>query len=213
MGDYMKMGLYRAKKMADDGDSSDSDSDGHLDLDEAYPDPVPVIPAAHHGEVTPAGDSDLVISGEAEDLGTHAEDLTKELVDKIASQPPRQSVDIQGNVGTVHTGTHIHVHQYPSVSKASLNSSDSQVETQPHGPLIIPDFEGGSNHSSFPLHYNVKQDEKTKQEKIYEQVIDLVREFYQPTFLEWRQLHWSSGQRDFCVELVVRQTSAGREAR
>ena len=44
-------------------------------------------------------------------------------------------------------------------------------------------------------------------------MIDLVREFYQPTFLEWRQLHWSSGQRDFCVELVVRQTSAGREAR
>ena len=192
--------------MADDGDSSDSDSDGHLDLDEAYPDPVPVIPAAHHGEVTPAGDSNLVISGDNEDSGTHAEDLTKELVDKIASQPPRQSVDIHGSVDTVHTGTTIHVHQYqyPSVSKASLNSSDSQVEPQPL-PIIIP----GHNIKGI----SVNQDEKTKQEKLYEQVIDLVREFYQPTFLEWRQLHWSSGQRDFCVELVVRQTSAGREAR
>ena len=207
------MGLYRAKRMADDGDSSDSDSDGHLDFDEAYPDPV--IPAAHHGEVTPAGDSDLVFSGDNEqglDSGTHAEDLTREFVDKIANQPPRQSVDIHGSVGTVATGPVIHVH-YPSVSAASLNSSDSHVEPQPLPPIIIP-AQGGSSHSSINYNGNtVKQDEKTKQERLYEQVIDLVREFYQPTFLEWRQLHWSSGQRDFCVELVVRQTSAGREAR
>ena len=42
----------------EDSESSDSD----IDLDEVYPDPV--IPAAHHGEVTPAGQSDLVISGD-----------------------------------------------------------------------------------------------------------------------------------------------------
>ena len=42
----------------EDSESSDSD----IDLDEVYPDPV--IPAAHHGEVTPAGQSDLVTSGD-----------------------------------------------------------------------------------------------------------------------------------------------------
>lgn len=198
--------------MADDSESSDSD----IDLDEAYPDPV--IPAAHHGEVTPAGQSDLVTSGDnhqAVDTETHAEDLTRDLVDKITSQPPRQSVDIQGSVGTVSTGPVINVH-YPSVP--SFDSQSSSQHSQPPAlpPIIIPiPPNGGSEQSSINWNGNgvKEEDEKTKQEKLYEQVIDLVREFYQPTFLEWRQLHWSSGQRDFCVELVVRQTSAGREAR
>ena len=199
--------------MADDNESSDSDSDGHLDLDEAYPDPV--IPAAHHGEVTPAGESDLVTSGDNNQAVDT--DLTRDLVDKIASQPPQQSVEIQGGVGTLHAGPVIHVHYPLPTVKGVVESSDSPSTSQPAPlpPIIIPQ-QGGSNQSSINWNGNGnsgKEHEKTKQEKLCEQVIDLVREFYQPTFLEWRQLHWSSGQRDFCVELVVRQTSAGREAR
>ena len=197
--------------MADDNESSDSDSDGHLDLDEAYPDPV--IPAAHHGEVTPAGESDLVNSGDNNQAVDT--DLTRDLVDKIASQPPQQSVEIQGGVGTLHAGPVIHVHYPLSTVKSVVDSSDSPAASQPAPlpPIIIPTRQG-SEQSSINWNGNgSKEDEKTKQEKLCEQVIDLVREFYQPTFLEWRQLHWSSGQRDFCVELVVRQTSAGREAR
>ena len=182
--------------MAVDSESSDSE-----DFDEAYPDPV--IPAAHHGEVTPAGESDLVTSGDNNQVVDT--DLTRDLVDKIASQTPRQSVDIQGSVGTLKTGPEINVHYY----------TDSQSASQPAPvPPIFIRTKEGSEHSSINWDRNgSREDEKTKQEKLCEQVIDLVREFYQPTFLEWRQLHWSSGQRDFCVELVVRQTSAGREAR
>ena len=178
----------------DDSESSDSD----IDLDDAYPDPV--IPAAHHGEVTPAaGQSDLVTTGDNhQDTETHAEDLTRDLVEKIAAQPPRQSVDIQGSVGTVSTGPVINVH-YPSVP-----SFDSQSPSQPPPlpPIIIPiPPNGGSEQSSINWNGNgvKEEDEKTKQEKLYEQVIDLVREFYQPTFLEWRQViilafHWSISQ-------------------
>ena len=183
----------------------DSESSDNEDFDEAYPDPV--IPAAHHGEVTPAGESDLVTSGDNNQAVDT--DLTRDLVDKIASQTPRQSVDIQGSVGTLKTGTEINFHFH----------QDSQSDSQPapFPPIILPaPTKEGSEQSSINWNGNGnggKEDKKTKEEKLCEQVIDLVREFYQPTFLEWRQLHWSSGQRDFCVELVVRQTSAGREAR
>ena len=200
----MKRYFTEKPRMADSGSS---DSDGSLDLDEEYPDPV--IPTAHHRALTPAGERDLVTSSDATpapavcDQDTHAEELSRDLVNAITSQTPRQSVDIHAPVGTVKLGPDVHFH-FPQSAESSA-----------HPPLLPPIFIGGGGPAEHPSvkFSNGATEEKSKQEKLFEQVTSIVRDFYQPTFIEWRQLHWSSGQRDFCVELVIRQTSAGREAR